>query len=159
MADSALHMKITTLAELQEATQRVANLKGASRARGAVALADGRAESVGETRARLICVDAGIAVTPQVEICDERGLVITRLDLKVDGHNVGLAFDGRGKYTDYLQAEESLDRRYWEEKLQGEMVADHGYVRVHAYWNMQDHPQLVVGRINRGIIRATKLAS
>lgn len=159
MADSALHMGLTTIEELHETTARVANMLGASRARAVVALADGRAESVGETRARLICIDAGIAVTPQVEICDESGRVITRLDLKVDGHNLGLAFDGRGKYQEYLMPEEFMDQRYWEEKLQGEMVEDHGYVRVHAYWNMLDHPKLVVGRINRGKARALKLAS
>ncbi len=158
MADSALHLKLTTVAELREAAARVANLKGASRARSVVELADGRAESVGETRARLICLDAGIGVTPQVEVRDDDGLVITRLDLKVDGYCLGLAFDGRGKYHEYLKPGELPDQKYWEEKLQAELVEDRGWVRVNVYWNMLDHPELVVGRINRGKARALKLA-
>lgn len=158
MADHALHHKLVTPSEITDALKRAKFQTGAARARRVLALADGRSESVGETRARLICLDAGIAVTPQVEVRDGQGHVLTRFDLIVDGYPIGLAFDGRGKYTDYRNPDEPADQKFWEEKLQQELVEDHGYQRVPIHWALLDSPARVIARIRRAMARSLKMA-
>ncbi len=159
MADYALHMRRVTAEQLQEALSLSGQAWGISRARTVVALADGRAESVGETRARLICVDAGVAVTPQVEVRDHLGHLLARIDLGVDGLPLGIEFDGQGKYRDYLDTDDSPEQKYWEEKVRKELVEDHGRILVPVYWKMLDAPKLMLARVHRGMERAHRLAS
>lgn len=158
MADFALHNRMVTQDEIEEALHRAQFRAGASKARMALALADARSESVGKTRARLICHDAGIAVTPQVEVRDGQGNVLARFDLMLDGYPIGLAFDGRGKYTRYRDPDAPADQKFWEEKLQQELVEDHGYQRVPVHWALLDHPDQVVARLQRAIARALRMA-
>lgn len=159
LADYALHRQMTSPAALRQALQEAGRVPGISRARTVVRLADGRAESVGETRARLICVDAGIAVTPQVEVRDGAGFLIARMDLGLDGLPLGIEFDGRGKYSDYLDPDAEPDDKYWQEKVRKELVEDQGRILVPVYWDMLDRPRSTVARIRRGMERALKLTA
>ncbi len=158
MADFALHHGMVTPEEIQQSLARARFQTKICKARAALELADGRAESAGETRARLICIDAGIVVTPQVTVRDDQGHVLTRFDLMVDGYAVGLAFDGRGKYTEYRDPDEPLDQKFWEEKLQQELIEDQGYMRVPIHWALLDKPEAVVARIHRAMLRSLKMA-
>jgi hypothetical protein len=158
MADFALHTRMLTVDELQGALVEAGQAWGISRARTVVSLADGRAESVGETRARLICHDAGIAVTPQVEVRDDTGLVIARVDLGVDGLALGIEFDGAGKYRDYVDPDGDPGQKHWEEKLRNELIEDHGRLLVPVYWGMLDLPRVFIARVRRGMERARRLA-
>lgn len=159
IADAALHTKAVTHEELRDALSAAGSAWGISRARSIVQLADGRAESVGETRSRLICLDAGLAVTPQVDIRDDQGHVIGRVDLAVDGLPLGIEYDGKGKYTDYLDPDDELDEKYWQEKVRKELIEDHGQILVPVYWEMLDRPRAFLARVQRAAIRAHKLAS
>lgn len=67
---------------------------GVVRARHAVALADPRAESVPESLLRVLLTRAGIAVTPQVEVCCF-GRFVGRVDLAVDGSHIAVEYDGQ----------------------------------------------------------------
>ena len=62
-------------------------------------LVDGRRESVGESRCGVALAMAGIDVTPQVTIRDERGHLVARVDFLVDGTKVVIEFDGKVKYA------------------------------------------------------------
>lgn len=159
MADFALNQGLTTYALLPEALEACGEARGISRARTVVQVADARAESVGETRTRLICIDAGLAVTPQVEVRDETGHVIARVDLGVDGLPLGIEFDGVGKYADYLDPDDAPDEKYWEEKVRNELIEDQGRILVPVYWNLLDLPRSLIARVHRGIERARKLAA
>ncbi len=155
MADYALHKALTTREQLEAAVSG-AKGRGVSRARAVVALADGRSESVAETRTRLICVDAGIDVTPQVWLRDADGVAFARVDLLVDGVPVVIEFDGKEKY-EWIE-EEPVDSaaKHWQEKVRRERIEDLGYVVVNIYWSMLDNPAAVVAKIRRAILRADR---
>lgn len=154
MADYALRRGLTKEADLRAGLERVAG-PGVSRARTVLTLADKRSESVGESRTRLICGDAGIAVTPQVWLREADGTKFARVDLMVDGLPVVIEFDGVGKYVqddDEVPVDPAV--KHWEEKLRRERIEDHGYLVVNIYWDMLDNPELVVAKIRRAIARA-----
>jgi hypothetical protein len=155
MFDDALHRGLVTREELENSLRHRHTAWGISRARTALDLADGRAESAGESRTRLICLDAKIRVTPQVEVRDESGQVIARLDLKVDGFPLGIEFDGQSKYGDFAD-DDAPDSKYWKEKLRKEQVEDHGHILVSVHWALLDTPDRVEARIRRAMERAVR---
>ena len=159
MADCALHNGLTSTTALGAALGRLTG-RGSSRARAVVALADGRAESVGETRTRLICVDAGIPVTPQVWLREADGTRYARVDLLVDGLPLVIEFDGADKYF-RDEDEKPVDPavKHWEEKVRRERIEDHGHIVVNIYWDMLANPSLVLAKIHRGMVRAKALVS
>lgn len=158
MADFALHEGLTTATELQAALADCSG-RGVSRVRPVLTLADRRSESVGESLTRLICRDAGISVTPQVWIRDSRGEPFARVDLLVDGLPVVIEFDGATKYSRNDDRPVDPAAKHWEEKVRRERLEDQGYIVVTIYWKMLATPQLVVGRIKRGMARAARLAA
>ena len=84
-------------------------------ARAAIELSDRRAESPGETLARLMLVELGLGpIQPQFEICD--GVRRARCDLRVGRHL--FEFDGRKKYLrlDKGGVARDPDQAVWEEK-------------------------------------------
>ncbi len=153
MADYALHTGMTTREQLAAALSGAVG-RGVSRARAVVALADRRSESVGETRTRLICVDAGIDVTPQVWLRDVDGIAFARVDLRVDGMPVVIEFDGKEKYEWIEERPVDSAAKHWQEKVRRERIEDLGYVVVNIYWSMLDNPAAVVAKIRRAILRA-----
>lgn len=66
---------------------------GVRPARAAAELCDPRAESLPESEVRVTLVQGGFAVTPQVLVRDNAG-VICRADLAVDGLMVAIQYDG-----------------------------------------------------------------
>ncbi|WP_089771643.1 type IV toxin-antitoxin system AbiEi family antitoxin domain-containing protein [Ruania alba] len=98
--DSALHTGRLTKAGQRELEQALAGRRGAHRTRQLITLADRRAESPLETRARLIFMDAGLPPAQlQVRVRNRNGRVIARGDLgwrRADGSWVIVEMDGRG---------------------------------------------------------------
>lgn len=147
-ADAALHLDLTTADELELAVERV---RGTSRSSAAVAMpshVDGRSESPGETRLRVLCSAWGVRVVPQVAIVDGRGRQVARVDLLVDGTRVVLEFDGAVKYADGgLPALMAEKRR--EDRLRAL-----GYTVVRVTWADLDRPATLLGRIRRALALA-----
>jgi hypothetical protein len=84
-----------------------------------VAIADGRAESTGESWARLALHDAGIpAPTPQLWV-ERRGQRLFRLDLGWRHHRVAVEYDGEQFHETDEQRRHDLERRMW--------LRDHGW--------------------------------
>ncbi|UFU05395.1 type IV toxin-antitoxin system AbiEi family antitoxin domain-containing protein [Ruania halotolerans] len=98
--DSALHTGRLTSVGMRELERTLHGRRGAQRARELITLADGRAESPLETRARLLFVDAGLPPPDlQVRVHDRAGRVVARGDLgwqRSDGTWVIVEMDGRG---------------------------------------------------------------
>lgn len=109
-------------------------------------LADGRIESVGESRLRFVCLTGGIEVEPQVTIRDEGGSFVARVDFLVKGTNVVLEFDGRMKYA------EANGRALWDEKRREDRLRALGYVVVRVIWADLADPMTVVGRIRDAMV-------
>lgn len=92
--DSALRHEHTTVDLIRAAL--VPGRRGVRNLRKALMVCDGRSESAGESALRLVHTLSGIPVDVQPEICDERGVVIARLDLRVRGTNYAPEYDGAG---------------------------------------------------------------
>jgi Transcriptional regulator, AbiEi antitoxin len=113
--DAALVAERVTPFQLTEAATAAAHRRGAARARRAVALSDGRAESPLESRGRLRLVGAGLAPSAlQVEI-KTGGRLVGVADAWYDEAAVVVEFDGQVKYTDPWRGR-TPERVLWDEK-------------------------------------------
>ena len=111
-------------------------------------MADGRAESPGETLVRRILVEGGIPVTPQLTIHD--GPVSWRADLVVDGTRVLVEFDGLVKYgsSDDLIAEKRREDR----------LRALGFIVVRVTWADLRRPDHLVAEVRRAVARSRPAA-
>lgn len=96
-ADCALRRHLTSMDELSDVVGRLRHAARIGRAVATVRLADGRSESVGETRLRLLLTAADLQVEPQFKVI-VKGEVLARSDLRVKGTRLLLEFDGMVKY-------------------------------------------------------------
>ena len=101
--DSALNQRLLRPEGLPEVERLLRGRRGARHARRCIALADGRAESPLETRARLCFIDAGHPPTDvQVVFRDRTGRMVARGDLgwqRADGSWVIAELDGREEHA------------------------------------------------------------
>lgn len=111
-----------------------------ARVRAALALADGRRESPGETLTALVCARFGFDLLPQVQIGP------WRVDFLIAGSRVILEFDGAGKYEDRSSL---LSEKRREDDLRAR-----GYVVVRLMWEDLRHPQLVRAKILQALSMA-----
>lgn len=154
IADHALHHGLTDVEDLRSRLRALSQVTGIERVRRTLALADGRAESPGETRTRLIAVQAGIEVDPQFVVRDEHGRFIARVDMKPRGYKVAIEFDGRAKYS----MTSDVEQAHWDEKQRFDALNDVGFVIVRVSWSQLDEPAPIVARIRAAMGRARRLA-
>jgi very-short-patch-repair endonuclease len=144
-ADAALRAGTVTDTQLADAVARVRMWPRASRAASMLSFVDGRRESVGESRCGVAMAMAGIDVTPQVQISDDDGGVVARVDFLVTGTNVIVEFDGKVKYasgdSDVL----------WKEKRREDRLRRLGYVVVRLTWADLERPGAVAAAVRRAL--------
>lgn len=117
--DHVLHHKMASREELireQEAIPKRG--RGRQRARLAIALADGAAESAGESLSRIRLYELGYPKpTLQHEFYDDRGSFVGRTDMYWRQHKTVGEFDGRMKYrVEEAGDPEEAGRILWREK-------------------------------------------
>lgn len=97
--DSGLHLAMTNIDTLAAMSSRFASWQGARNGRYALSLADGRAESPGESRSRLLFRRENLPIPDlQVPFHDEDGRLIGRTDFAwLEFCHVG-EFDGKVKF-------------------------------------------------------------
>lgn len=144
--DAALHARRVAVAELLDEVAAVSPHQGRGRALEAVLRMDPLAESVGESRTRLVLHHLGLAHESQVVICDALGVFVARVDFVVEG--VVLEFDGRLKYRvaetdDGRSAEEIV----WLEKRREDSVRRLGHPVERVVWDDLERPGLIGARI------------
>ena len=144
-ADAALNRGVVAHDTLVAETSRRAGHRRVQQAVAMTSLSDGRSESVGESRLRLVLVAAGLAVTPQVQVRDAGGALVGRVDLAVEGTNVLVEFDGLVKYRD--GGPEALVR----EKRREDRLRALGYIVVRITWQDLRHPDRVVAAVRRAV--------
>ena len=89
----------------------------------AVRLADGRSESVGESRSRHMFWWGGLPMPVlQYDVVDEYGRTVARVDFAWPDLGVFLEFDGKEKYTKYLKDGESVVDAVLREKKREELI-------------------------------------
>jgi very-short-patch-repair endonuclease len=113
-----------------------------------LSLVDGRSESVGETRLRVLLRVAGIRVEPQVTIRDIAGESVARVDFLVEGTRVVVEFDGKVKYSD--GGADAL----FAEKRREDRLRRMGYVVVRVTWSDLDYPERIVAWIRQALAAA-----
>jgi len=145
--DAALKRGMTTLAALSASLEQSGVRYGMRRARAAVRAADPTCESPGETRTRLILVEAGLDVRSQVSLSDDEGF-IGRVDFLV-GDRVVVEFDGAVKY-DGIEGRRAL----MAEKRREERLRDAGFRVVRLTWADLERPDRVVARVRTHLAAA-----
>jgi hypothetical protein len=146
VADSALHQRLTSKQELRAVLAACRRWPGASKAAEVVEFADGLAESVLESIARVVFRDLGLpAPEMQVEIRDADGNFIGRVDFLWRRFRTIAEVDGALKYDDRTRARAQLRR---DKLLRGE-----DYEVEHFTWRDVVHEQDQVGRSLRTAFR------
>ncbi|NYE94359.1 putative transcriptional regulator of viral defense system [Psychromicrobium silvestre] len=118
--------------------------RGVRRARLVLGAIDGRSESVGESRLRLIVSD--LAPTSQLELATTAGLF--RADLGWSEARLLLEFDGRSKYFDYGASSEVV---FQERRREKALVAE-GWRIIRVEWADLERP----AALRRRVISALK---
>lgn len=109
--------------------------RGSRRALDLLDVLDGRSESAGETRTRLLLHAFGLHnFTPQVEIPTREGLF--RADFADSEAQVIIEFDGRAKYTDYRPTEDVLIAERGRENVLQEL----GWAFFRINWKQLERP-------------------
>lgn len=140
--DSALHQKLVTSEQLVLAYRRIHRHRGAPAARRALLAADGRSESVGETRTRLAFTVMGLPSPDlQVSIYDEAGKFVGRTDFGFSGMAILVEFDGVVKYS---AVDRDPRQSVIAEKVREDALRQLGYVVVRLVWTeLADLPKLL----------------
>jgi hypothetical protein len=125
---------------------------GSATARAALAFADERSESVGESRLRVLLYNQGLP-TPllQVEFRDSDGFV-ARVDFYFPDHGIVIEFDGLLKYAGGSQ------KVLIQEKLREDRLRALGLEVVRITWADLTRPTDVAARVRRAFARARRTA-
>lgn len=147
-ADAALREGKVTAAELAAAAEVLAGFRHGSRATSTVSFADGRRESVGESRAAVLLAMAGVELEPQVDIRDSFGNLVGRVDFLVRGTRIIIEFDGRLKYDSGDPA------ILWAEKKREDALRRLGYVVVRITWADLERPGAAAAKVRQALAAA-----
>lgn len=135
-ADAALRLGATKT-ELGAVLDRMRSWPHVTRARAAVGVADGGAQSIGETLLRLLVLELDIGVPETQFVVVDRGRR-AEVDLRVRRHL--FEFDGRVKYIGRDRggvAEKPAEQVLWDEKRREDWLRNHagGYGMSRVVWS------------------------
>jgi hypothetical protein len=135
VADAALREGLVPAAALGDAVQRRAGTRGVRRLRVVAGLADGRAESAGESVSRARIHLDGFA-QPDLQVPFVRsGTFVARVDFWWAGSRVVGEFDGRTKYrVEGLGDRRAVEDRLWDEKRREDRLRNAGLRVVRWTW-------------------------
>lgn len=146
VADAALHRGLdeAVLRAMLESMRDWPGARGASRV---IEMADGGAESVGESLMRHAFALGGLPVPLlQAEFRDDRGVVWARVDALFDEERTIVEFDGRVKYDD--------PAALWKEKLREDRLRELGYEVVRVTWADLSDPSALAAKVRAAFDRA-----
>lgn len=145
-ADAALHSGLMTASQLVDACAALVGTRGSAALHRLPSLVDGRSESPGESRLRLLVDGAGFNVTPQRVIRTASGDFMARVDLALDGSRVLVEFDGMVKYRGDANSGALVA-----EKQRELALSRLGYTVVRVVWADLDHPDRVIGWVRTAL--------
>lgn len=147
--DDLLHRGLTTLPMLRERYATMTHWPDTLTTDLVLRLADGRSESVGESRARHLCWTQHLpAPIPNYAIKDNRGVVFARVDLAWPELGVFLEFDGKLKYERHRRDGESVADCVVREKQRESRICEiTGWRCIRIVWADLYRPGEVAARI------------
>ena len=154
--DDLLHRKMVELAALRARYASMAQWPGTLITDLVLRLADGRSESVGETRARYLVWSQGLPA-PEVNyaILDADGREVARVDLAWPKLGLFLEFDGKVKYGELLRPGETAADAVLAERRREHAIRDQGWQV--ARWLWEDLHRL--GAVGTRLRQAFRLAA
>lgn len=156
-ADDALHRGLLDTAALAAAASAAQGLRGAAVARAVAHFADGRSESVGESRSRVALAASGIEpVDLQRVIVDRSGRPIARADFYFEGNVVG-EFDGMSKYGRLLRPGQTAGDAVAAEKLREDRIRSTNRIVVRWTWRDLSSPETLARRVGEAIALGHRL--
>lgn len=154
-ADDALHRVLSTPAALQAALDKLHGTRGSLNAARVVNFADGRSESVGESRSRVLLAESRLPMPDlQVAVYADGGYFLGRGDFGYREEKVLGEFDGRVKYGRLLRPGQSAGEAVFEEKRREDAIRDVGWRVARWTWADLDVPGLVAARVQRALARS-----
>jgi hypothetical protein len=152
--DSVLHAGRATPDGLRALLDKMRAWPGSITAARAVSFADGRSESVGESRARVLFAQHGLPEPVlQAVIRDASGRFVGRVDFLFAAERTIVEFDGRVKYgTNGRLAADTVVA----EKLREDLLRELGYEVVRITWADLADPERTVRRIRAAFARARR---
>lgn len=154
LVDSVLHRGLATSEGLRALLTEMRAWPGSIAAARAVTFADGRSESVGESRARVLFAQQGLPdPVPQKEIREPSGRLVGRVDFLFAAERTIVEFDGRVKYgvDGRLAAETVMAEKQREDRLR-----ELGYEVVRITWADLADPERTAARIRAAFARARR---
>ncbi|MDX6372919.1 MAG: hypothetical protein QOD98_1907 [Nocardioidaceae bacterium] len=118
--DAMLRLGVFTKDELLAEVRRFRGMRWVTTLRAIAPLADGRAESPGESVLRLRCIECGLKVEPQIEVW-VGGLLVARLDLASLELLLAVEYDGAEWHT-------SPEQRAHDEGRRTDLAENHGWL-------------------------------
>ncbi len=152
-ADAALASGGVSRQDLTACLARMGPVPGSRCGARVLAFADGRSESVGESRSRVLIARLGLPVPDlQVRIVRPDRSTVARCDFGWREHATVGEFDGRVKY----RADRGRDpaEAVYREKLREDEIRDSRWEVARWGWADLDTPSVVDGRIRRAFARA-----
>lgn len=149
--DSLLHLGRATRDELDATYALLRTWPGMQATRVPVRMADGRAESAGESRTRYLCYAHGLpAPELQYDVFDHAGRLVGTTDLAWPEHGLLGEFDGRVKYERYLRSGETPGDAVFREKRREDRLCELlGWRMIRLVWADLHRPAETAARISR----------
>lgn len=121
-------------------------------------LCDGRSESVGETRLRLLIRDLGLPPPVlQWDVFHPDGRLAGRVDMAWPELGLMLEFDGRAKYRKYLRPGESIEDAVLREKAREDLLRElTGFRMIRVVWQDLDNLESTGRRIGAQLGQITR---
>jgi hypothetical protein len=148
--DAALRQGLLEHEVLRARLFDIAGAPGSRSAARAVVFADGRSESVGESRSRVILHRWKLAPSElQFEVRSPDGVVIGRTDFAWEEHRLVGEFDGRIKYGRLLQPGQDAGDAVFREKRREDAIRDEGWGVIRWTWADLQRPDRFAARVRR----------
>jgi hypothetical protein len=147
-ADSALHLKLASKAELEVILSDCARWRGVGRAAEVVAFADKLSESVLESIARVVFRDVGLP-PPELQVWAGDEEIVGRVDFLWRRFRTVAEVDGLLKYADPGRAIQQLER--------DKRLRDAGFEVVHFTWQeITQQPAYVATAVRNAFRRGAR---
>jgi len=149
--DSALQLQLCTREELDATYALMEHWPGLQRVRIVVRLADGGAQSVGESRTRYLCFTQGLpAPQLQYEVRDAGGSLVGTTDFAWPELGLLGEFDGKVKYCRLLRDGEEPGDAVFREKVREDLLREAtGWTMIRFVWADLYRPGATASRIRR----------
>jgi hypothetical protein len=159
IVNDALHKRLVTVEDLAECAAYMEQWPGSLRHRVVLRLADGRIESVGETRFFHLCWKMGLPLPiPQYKVYDDDGRLIAVVDFAWPELGLFVEFDGKVKYRAPDRDDETVVDVVLREKRREELVCRvTGWRCLRAVWADLYQPEATAAQV-RTLFRPSSVA-